>query len=88
MAHKFCKYQDPETSKTFVIVDKNKQPLTCHINNKCKVGNCKKLIDNPSAYTKTVDRNVSGLAENCCMCDTRRARARTGQWTGSPFVCW
>lgn len=64
----FCKYEDPTTYRTFVITDKNKQPLSCH-DNKCKVGNCKKLVNNPSLYTNVVDRNYFDNTSIVCNSD-------------------
>jgi hypothetical protein len=58
MSNIFCKYEDPDTQRTFVITDRNKQPLSCGTNNKCRVGNCKKIIDNPSEYQNVADKNM------------------------------
>lgn len=62
----FCKYEDTDKKKTYVITDSNKQPLTCHYNNKCMVGNCQKFIDHPELYQNIVDRNYFDRTSIVC----------------------
>ena len=58
MGNKFCKFKDTD-NQSYVIVDKNRQPLACvKDKNKCYVGNYQKILDYPDQYNSVSESVV------------------------------
>jgi hypothetical protein len=96
MGNKFCKYKDTD-NQTYVVIDKNKQPLACEKNsNKCHIGNYQKVIDSPAVYNDVSQSTVfettnipcayndNGLIANLSSIDTSIYKFATYDSTNGP----
>lgn len=71
MGNTFCKIKDPKNNNIYVLMDENKQPLSCSDQNKCIIMNIDKVLNNPNNYTTQRFMNES-IEETNIPCTIRK----------------